>query len=213
MKENGRGWDAGSVDWSAEAPLHIFALRHECGGEIHVSPDMGRTWTLKGKGFASVGLFDSRTLVATKEKEGGIFRSADGGTTWQKVSELQPGGRDVRVFNRAGYWAGPTGILVSRDAGKTWNAQGTAIECSFGPYFGTDESHLVVVGRKGWFETRDGGKRWELAAPLPPRYSVAMPGWFLTFGWDPNANIFYASRMGEPAYKYPRSRRPPPASP
>jgi hypothetical protein len=39
---------------------------------------------------------------------------------------------------------------------------------------------------------------------LPPRLDVGMPGWFLNFGWDPNANIFYASKMGEPAYKYQR---------
>jgi hypothetical protein len=38
----------------------------------------------------------------------------------------------------------------------------------------------------------------------PPRFSVAMPGWFLNFGWDPNANVFYASRMGKPAYRYQR---------
>jgi len=204
MKKNGRGWDAGSVDWFAEEPAHIFALRHECGGEIYTSADMGRSWNLKGKAFASVGIFDAKTFVATKEKEKGIFRSADGGENWEKVSEFQPAGRDIRILNGAAYWASPEGLLVSQDAGKTWGVQGTAVECSFGPYFGKDRNHVVVVGKEGWFETRDGGKRWELAAPLPPRFAVLIPGWFLNFGWDPIANIFYASRMGEPAYRYRR---------
>ena len=204
MKKNGRGWDAGSVDWSAGEPLHIFALRHECGGEIYTSGDMGRSWNLKGKAFASVGIFDAKTFVATKEKEKGIFRTADGGENWEKVSELQPGGRDIRILNGVAYWASSDGLLVSLDAGRTWAVQGTAVECSFGPYFGKDQNHIVVVGKKGFFETKDGGKTWEQVAPLPPRFGIAMPGWFLNFGWDPNANMFYASRMGEPAYRYRR---------
>lgn len=204
MKGNGRGWDTGSVDWSAREPVHIFALRHECGGEIYTSGDMGRSWELKGKAFASVGIFDGKTFVATKEKKKEIFRTADGGDNWEKVSELQPAGRDIRIFDSAAYWTSPEGLLVSKDAGRTWTVQGTAVECSFGPYFGKDRNHIVVVGKKGWFETRDGGKRWDRVAPLPPRFGVSIPGWFLNFGWDPNADIFYASRMGEPAYRYCR---------
>ncbi len=69
MKGNQRGWDCGSVDWSAKEPINIFALRHECGGEIYTSGEMGKSWTLKGNAFASVGIFDARTFVAT-EREG-----------------------------------------------------------------------------------------------------------------------------------------------
>ena len=92
MQGNGRGWDAASVDWSVEKPVNIFALRHESGGEIYTSADLGKSWKLKGKGFASVGIFDAATFVATKEKEKGIFRSTDGGGSWQKVCEHQPAG-------------------------------------------------------------------------------------------------------------------------
>jgi photosystem II stability/assembly factor-like uncharacterized protein len=204
MKGNGRGWDAGSVEWSAEEPVSIFALKHECGGEIYTSGDMGRSWKLKGKAFTSVGIFDAKTFVATQETERGIFRTEDGGENWQKVAELQSAGRDIRILNGVAYWASSAGLLASRDTGKTWAVQGTAVDCSFGPYFGKDEKHIVVVGKKGWFETRDCGTHWQWVAPLPPRFGVAMPGWFLNFGWDPNANIFYASRMGEPAYRYQR---------
>jgi hypothetical protein len=62
----------------------------------------------------------------------------------------------------------------------------------------------VVAGKKGLLETKNGGRSWAVVAPLPPRMDVGMPGWFINFGWDPNANIFYASKMGEPAYKYQR---------
>jgi hypothetical protein len=204
MKGMGRGWDAGSVDWSAGTPTDIFALRHEAGGEVYTSTDMARNWKLKGTAFASVGIFDARTFVATKEKQKGILRTTDGGDTWQQVSDLQPGGRDIRIFNNVAYWASPAGLLASKDKGKTWAVQGAAVECSYGPYFGKNEQQIVVVGKKGFFETKDGGATWEQVAPLPPKFSVQIPGWFLNFGWDPNANIFYASKMNEPAYRYQR---------
>jgi len=202
MTGNQRGWDSGSVDWSAEKPANIFALRHECGGEIYTSNEMGKSWKLKGKAFASVGIFDAKTFVATKEKEPGIFRTTDGGETWTSVCKLQPAGRDIRILKGIAYWTSGDGLLVSKDRGATWAVQGKAVECSFGPYFGKNEMHIVVVGKKGFFQTANGGREWKQAAPLPPEYSVTIPGWFLNFGWDPHANIFYASRMGKPAYKY-----------
>jgi hypothetical protein len=62
----------------------------------------------------------------------------------------------------------------------------------------------LVVGKDGVYQTANGGQEWERAAPLPPECIVTIPGWFLNFGWDPHADIFYASRMGKPAYKYQR---------
>jgi hypothetical protein len=204
MKANQRGWDCGSVQWSADKTTNIFALRHECGGEIYTSNEMGKSWNLKGKAFTSVGIFDAKTFVATREKEQGVLRTTDGGDSWTKVSELQPAGRDIRIFKGVAYWASSKGILVSRDRGTTWSVQGEEVECSFGPYFGKDEMHIVVVGKNGFFQTTNGGREWEHAAPLPPEYSVIMPGWYLNFGWDPHAEIFYASWMGRPAYKFER---------
>lgn len=204
MKGNGRGWDVASVDWSAEKPAAIFALRHESGGEIFTSDDLGKSWTLKGKGFSAVGLLDPKTFVATREKEMGIVRSTDGGENWVKVSDLQPAGRDIRILGGVAYWTSVEGLLVSKDKGKTWAVQGKTVECSYGPYFGKTGKHIVVVGKKGLFETKDGGETWNAVAPLPPQFGVQMPGWFLNFGWDPAANVFYASTMGKPAYKYQR---------
>jgi hypothetical protein len=206
MQGNGRGWDAASVDWSVEKPVAIFALRHESGGEIYTSADLGKSWKLKGKGFTSVGIFDAKTFVGAKEQAKGIFRSTDGGGSWQKVSELQPAGRDIRLVEGSAYWTSPEGLLVSRDAGKTWRVQGAPVECSFGPCFGKDARQIVVVGKKGFFESKDSGASWVHVAPLPKGFAVGMPGWFLNVGWDPNADIFYISRMGEPAYKYEKIR-------
>jgi photosystem II stability/assembly factor-like uncharacterized protein len=204
MEPNQRGWDAGSVQWASDKTVNIFALRHESGGEIFTSNEMGARWTFMGKEFTSVGIFDAQVFVATREKEKGIFRTTDGGQNWTKVSDLQPAGRDIRLFKGTAYWTSEKGLLVSRDRGITWAVQGQEVECSFGPYFSKDENHIVVVGKKGFFYTADGGQKWDSAAPLPPDYRVTMPGWFLNFGWDPGTDIFYASCMAKPAYKYLR---------
>lgn len=204
MKGNDRGWDAGSVDWSADKPAHIFAVKHESGGEIYTSDDMGKSWQYKGKGFLRVGLLAPKVFVATKINEKGIYRSTDGAETWEKITDLHPTGYDLRIFGGAAYWTSAEGLLVSKDQGKSWAVQGSPVECSFGPYFGKDAQHIVVVGKKGFFATTDGGQHWEHAAPLPPEFSPPAPGLYLNFGWDPDANIFYGSRMGMPTYKYQR---------
>ena len=204
MKGNGRGWDAGSVDWSAAKPACIFALRHECGGEVYTSDDMGKNWEIQGKAFASVGIFDAKTFVATQEKEKGIFRTVDGGKRGRRSPSFSPADATSAFSTASPTGPAPRGCWSARTRARPGPCRGQAVECSFGPYFGKDEKHIVVVGKKGFFETKDGGQQWQQVAPLPPRFSVAMPGWFLNFGWDPNADVFYASKMGEPAYRYQR---------
>ncbi|MBN2271176.1 MAG: glycosyltransferase [Sedimentisphaerales bacterium] len=201
MAANQRGWGCGSVDFSAKKPVSIFALRHECGGEIYTSNEMGKTWKLKGKAFASVGIFDAKTFVATIEKEQGIFRTTDGAESWTKVSDLQPAGRDIRVLKGLAYSTSAEGMPVSKDRGAMWAVQGEAVKCSLGPYVGKSQMH-IVVGKKGFFQAANGGRQWKQAAPRPPQYNVTIPGWFLNLGWDPHADISYASRTGEPPYKY-----------
>jgi len=71
---------------------------------------------------------------------------------------------------------------------------------------------MVVVGKEGFFESLDGGANWRKAAPLPDASNGTWPtnegmdrsGWFLNFGWDPNADIFYASKMGKTAVRFRR---------
>jgi hypothetical protein len=191
--------DAVAVDWPDAKTL--FALRHESGGTLALSTDGGAAWKDIGKGFKGVGIFGAYTLVATKEKEPGIFRSTDGGESWTKVSDLQPAGLAMRIYKGVGYWTSDAGLIGSRDKGATWSAIGSPVKAMAGPFFGKDESHIVVVGKEGFHETTDGGKSWKVAAPLPPEYTADR---MLTAAWDAVRNIFYVSRMTKPAYKLER---------
>jgi hypothetical protein len=191
--------DVGAVDWEATGQC-LLSVRHESGGMLCMSTDAGASWKDLEKGFSKVGLFDARTLVACKGK--GLVRSTDGGATWTAVSDVTPPGFVMTVFKGTGYWATEKGLLASRDKGATWAVQGAPVNAFYGPYFGKDEKHLVVVGKDGFHETRDGGLTWAAAAPLPAGMGVGFTG--PNYAWDPKANVFYASSMGKPTCRYAR---------
>ncbi len=193
-------FDFGSVDWT-DTGRRLLALRHESGGVLTTSGDAGATWTDLQKGFSGCGVIDKSTFLATKEKEAGIFRSTDAGATWTQVHAEAPWAAVPVVYGGAVWWATGHGILVSRDKGATWQLAGMPVEASYGPLFDTTE-HFTVAGKGGFFETRDGGRTWEKAAPLPDGFVVHRTGPFYT--WDPAADIFYASAMTKPAMRFSR---------
>jgi photosystem II stability/assembly factor-like uncharacterized protein len=193
--------DFGGVDW-ADTGKRLLAIRHESGGVLVTSDDGGATWHDEGKGFSGCGVFDRRTFVVTRANEKGIFRTADAGATWTRVSADTPPAPVAVIFKGVGYWAAGRGILTSQDKGLTWSWLGAPVDAIFGPYFGATELHFVVVGRSGFQETKDGGKSFRLAAPLPPGFGIGLVG--PNYSWDPNADIFYASAMTKPTFKLQR---------
>jgi len=193
--------DFGGVDW-ADTGKRLLAVRHESGGALAISDDGGATWNDKGKGFTGCGVFDHSTFVVTRENARGIFRSGDDGASWSHVSNDTPAAAVPVIFKGGGYWPAGKGILASQDKGLTWIWLGAPVDASFGPYFGESELHFVVVGSSGFQETKDGGKSFRLAAPLPPGFGIARIG--PHYAWDPNADIFYASTMRKPTYKLQR---------
>lgn len=206
VKNVGRGWDWGAVLWTAGEPKVLFARTHENRDIAMISRDGGKTWQDLGQGFGAVGIFSEDVLVASRGKEpkwAGLHRSADGGKTWEQVSEASPVGV-LTVFKGTGWWLTDRGILRSRDQGRTWEPAGDLAGAVWGPYFGKDENHFVVVDRKGFQETSDGGKTWRAIAPFPPAFAKDFNtrGWFLNFAWDPIGKVCYAARMGQPAWKF-----------
>ncbi len=196
--------DFGATDWSDGKTM--IAVHHESGGKACISTNGGGDWHDLSTGFRCVGVFDAKTFVAGKDDRPGTVRSSDGGATWSTVSELSPKGRAMRVFTvngkSKGYWTTARGVMVSDDQGATWSLLGTSVDASDGPYFGRDDSHLLVVTRAGLMETSDACATWRLAAPLPSPTAFSDSSQFTTYGWDWRNEIFYYSAMGGPTLKY-----------
>lgn len=207
---NGRNWDYGSVDWSRAVPRTIIVAKHETTppGEVDLSTDGGLTWKKlsvylgeSSRNIGMVGALDESTLIYCAGK--GIMRSTDMGETWTRVSELNAQTRIPVRFKDVHYLGTDNGLLVSKDKGATWEAQGGAVSIRLGPFFGADESNMVVVGPQGIFRTTDAGKTWTKAADLKPAekgYDFSTT-WFGCYAWDPVNNTVYASAMGNPAYR------------
>lgn len=204
IKNMGRGPDWGAVHWADPEPRTLFERLHENRDIGVVSQDGGASWRGLDQGFGAVGVFSADILVASRGKEpkwAGIHRSANAGHDWEQVSKASPIGV-MTVFKGVGYWLTDKGLLKSKDQGKTWEPVGDRTGAVWGPYFGKDETHFVVVDQAGFQETTDAGRTWTQIAPFPPVKEFNTRGWFLNVAWDPLGKACYAARMGHPTYKY-----------
>jgi photosystem II stability/assembly factor-like uncharacterized protein len=194
--------DFGAVDWS-DSGKALLAIGHESGGKLMLSEDAGANWRTLGMGYGSTGMFDHKILLSSVANADGIVRSVDGGQAWTKVSDEKLAAPVMVEFKGVGYWLGEHGLLVSKDKGATWAVLApTPKGACLGPMFGANELHMVVGSPDGLYESKDGGKNWLLAVPLAPEIKVLKNAKWATYGWDPINNIFYASQMVKPAYKF-----------
>jgi hypothetical protein len=193
--------DYGAVDWS-DTGKALLAIGHESGGRLLYSVDAGKEWKTLGKGYSAAGLFDAKTLLTFTKAEG-LVRSTDGGGKWAKVSDEKLAAPVMVEFKGTGYWLGERGLQVSKDKGATWSVDGALPKgACLGPMLGADETRMVVGCPDGLYESKDAGKSWALAAPLAPEIKVQKYGQWANYGWDPVHNIFYASQMMKPAWKF-----------
>jgi photosystem II stability/assembly factor-like uncharacterized protein len=118
--------------------------------------------------------------IVSGAREGGIYKSTDGGDTWNKLA----GGLPNDLFGRANVAISASkpnriyalieakpgsGLYRSEDAGATWtliNGQGSIITRPF--YYDTlgvdpNDSDVVFVGDENWFRSSDGGKTFRRA--------------------------------------------------
>jgi hypothetical protein len=211
----GRNWDYGSVDWSSTGAQTIIGVEHEKPSQVvTLSTDGGTTWTelttfdVAGGSAAMVGAIDATTLIGSRGN--GIVRSTDKGATWNMVSTVNPLTHVPQRFNNKFYLTTNAGLLVSADQGATWKPQGAAIPGAFmlqGPFFGADENTLVVgtnttnnmgSGTSSIYKSSDAGAHWTKVSDSPKDFNYV---WFGNFTWDPIHDLYYTTRMTQPAFR------------
>ena len=150
------------------------------GSGVYKSTDSGTTWThLEGHGLPSgimgrIGVSVSaadpnRVYAMVESKEGGLFRSDDGGENWTRVNE------DGRLRQRAWYFthifADPksvdtvyalnTGLFRSTDGGKNFNLLPAPHGDHHGLWLDPDNPQRMINGNDGGASISiDGGNTW-----------------------------------------------------
>jgi photosystem II stability/assembly factor-like uncharacterized protein len=160
------------------------------GSGLHRSTDGGETWTkltngLPTQNMGKIGLaissFNPKTLYAAIELErrtGGVWRSDDGGSSWQKQSKTVTGGTGPHYYQEL--YASPhhdgrlylmdNNLQISEDGGKTFyrmnekNKHGDNHAIAFRK---NDPNYLLVGSDGGLYESFDLTKTWKYIENLP----------------------------------------------
>jgi photosystem II stability/assembly factor-like uncharacterized protein len=194
--DGGNTWIADTCKLSARIYGGIFPLDKKhilgIGDHVYKSSNTGETWTdlteqlpADGRTFGSF-IIDSLTWIFTRSGE--IYRTNNGGQTWQLVYNITPGAiyenftfsssligyastGGVIMDNTPGYGAGSSGsVLKTFDGGQSWDKLNPEPWKSLGgkmPYiialqFITDEIGYLATYDSKLYKTVDGGNNWSL---------------------------------------------------
>ena len=83
-----------------------------------------------------------------------------------------------------------------------WKKLGTLQSGRYGPIFGKDGKHLLVLTNAGIAESHDGGASWAKPLALPKELKgVGALSWM---EYDPVHDVLYTMKMRSPLYKLER---------
>jgi hypothetical protein len=188
-----------SVDFSDPNRRTLLAGGHEQSRTVYRSVDGGQTWTNIGATipantkFNSNPIFiDAQTYVVDAQGwgsgTGGLFRTTNGGASWQQVTTMEPSYPPPLVAsNGAIYWPSGSTLLKSTDAGVTWTRVGGGLQ-NIHP-IELPGGRLASVGGNSIVMSSDGGTTWQpIGATLPYApaglvYSVNRRAFFI-WHWD-----------------------------
>lgn len=160
------------------------------GSGIHTSDDGGETWTKLKTGLpegnmGKIGLAISPmnpdvvyAAIEVDNRKGGLYRSADRGASWSKMSDEVGGGTgphyyqeifaDQHQFDRI--YMASNYSKVSNDGGKTWtpiNTKRKHVDDHAFAFHPTDPDFVLIGSDGGIYMSHDRMENWRFIANLP----------------------------------------------
>jgi photosystem II stability/assembly factor-like uncharacterized protein len=169
-----------SVDFSDPARKLLLAGGHEMSQTVWRSLDGGQNWTNIGTTLPANTqhstnplTVNAQTYVVNSSGGGaqgstvGVYRTTNGGTSWQQVSTQGPSGPPLVTATGTIYWPLYFGsLLKSTDSGVTWTQVGSNLQAV--PPIQLPDGTLVAVGQTNLMRSADGGATWAaIGAALP----------------------------------------------
>lgn len=172
--------------WASGCDL-IGRVFYKNGGDrysaLERTVDGGRTWTVSKPNCpacgGSVDFLDARRGFELSPS--GLYRSADGGVTWRRVSVPQFRGTIVFADARHGWgWTWGGRVYRTGDGGRHWQRVDFAAKAAQPVVL--DARHVVVPLARSVAVTADGGRTWT-RRPMPPAqsFSASSPQDFVAF--------------------------------
>ncbi len=175
----------------AVASAEPAPVQWESVGPRNLPPPKGQTGVQSGATkLVVVDPHNSKVMLLGSTAGGGLYRTVDGGATWQRPTTPPVGADGVNSGAMTALWLNPQapnevlaateddGIFRSSDGGKTWGPvwSGAGIQG-----FISTGNELWAAGHQGILTSSDGGRSWTLAfatpAPLVTVSAVATQVW------------------------------------
>jgi len=154
------GPPAGAATWKSIGP-HWGSV--EAIAVSPQSPSVIFAGSIGGRTFSGVNTASS----------GGIFKSVDGGSTWEQISSL--GARSIAADpkNVSVVYAGsPSDIFKSTDGGASWTGLNSGLQSAVLTIDPLVPSTLYASTTAGFYKSTNGGSTWALKASGSGRYVV-----------------------------------------
>ncbi len=125
----------------------------------------------------------------------GLFRSVDGGYTWESINDGIPQYEITALVqdHRGSLYAavGDKGVYVSQDKGNSWQSLSSGIENEMvqSLYIDTDETIFIAPRGQGVYKSTDNGSNWE---SMGLQHKI-----FQTFLKLPNGYLFVGGNNGD----------------
>jgi hypothetical protein len=197
-----------ALDWTDPDRKFVLVLKHESGGLLLASRDGGQSFDAVGKGYGPAWVFDARTAVVAEAKtkdrpKPGLLRTTDGAKTFAPCGAWSATALP-KLQDDTLYWLVDGALITSKDKGETWDKRCDLKDGRYGPIFGKDARHLLVLTGSAVVESTDGGASWPLKTDLPKDLKAVSPLTWLEY--DPNHDVLYVMKMGSELFKLERGK-------